>query len=42
MKAGGSVDYTYIDAGWIKVSDLGPLHVIFSRKNRDKKIEVMP
>ena len=37
-KAGGTADYTYVDAGWMKVSDLGPLHVIFSRKNRDKKM----
>jgi len=37
-KANGSADYTYVDAGWIKVSDLGQLHVIFSRKNRDKKV----
>ncbi len=37
-KAGGFADYTYVDAGWIQVSDLGPLHVIFSRKNRDKKM----
>jgi len=38
QKTGGRADYTYVDAGWIKVSDLGPLHVIFSRKNRDKKM----
>lgn len=38
QKAGGWADYTYVDAGWIKVSDLGQLHVIFSRKNRDKKV----
>jgi len=37
-KTGGFADYTYVDAGWITVSDLGQLHVIFSRKNRDKKI----
>lgn len=36
-KAGGSADYTYVDASWIPVSDLGPLHVAFSRKNREKK-----
>lgn len=38
QKAGSWADYTYVDAGWIKVSDLGQLHVIFSRKNRDKKV----
>lgn len=37
-KTSGFADYTYVDAGWITVSDLGQLHVIFSRKNRDKKI----
>lgn len=37
-KTGGWVDYTSVDAGWIKVSDLGQLHVVFSRKNGDKKI----
>ena len=36
-KTSGSADYTYVDAGWIPVSDLGPLHVAFSRKNREKK-----
>jgi len=37
-KRGGSADYTYVDAEWMKVSDLGQLHVLFSRKNRDKKV----
>ena len=36
-KAKGRVKYTYVDAGWLEVSDLGKLHVIFSRKNQDKK-----
>lgn len=36
-KTSGSADYTYVDAGWIQVSDLGQLHVVFSRKNREKK-----
>jgi len=31
-KRSGRVRYTYVDAGWIAVSDLGALHVIFSRK----------
>jgi len=30
--------YTYVDAGWMAVSTLGVLHVIFSRKNRDPNI----
>jgi hypothetical protein len=37
QKANGCATYTYVDAGTIAVSDLGPLHVIFSRKNHDKK-----
>jgi len=37
-KTSGSADYTYVDAGWIQVSDLGQLHVVFSRKNREKKV----
>ncbi len=28
QKTGGRADYTYVEAGWIEVSDLGPLHVI--------------
>jgi len=32
------VKYTYVDAGWLEVSDLGKLHVIFSRKNTDPKV----
>ena len=31
-KSSGHVRYTYVDAGWLTVSDLGELHVIFSRK----------
>jgi SRSO17 transposase len=34
----GSVRYRYHDAGWLKVSKLGPLHVVFSRKGTAKKI----
>ena len=37
-KTKGCVKYTYVDAGWLQVSDLGKLHVIFSRKNRDPKV----
>ena len=37
-KTKSRVKYTYVDAGWLQVSDLGKLHVIFSRKNRDSKV----
>lgn len=37
-KPNGSVSYRYVDAGWMEVSKIGRLHVIFSQKNRDKKI----
>ena len=37
-KAKGHVKYAYVDAGWIEVSDLGRLHVVFSRKNREQKV----
>lgn len=37
-KSKGTVAYTYVDAGWMDVSDLGRLHVIFSRKNHDSKV----
>ena len=30
--------YTYVDAGWISVSTLGVLHIVFSRKNKDPNI----
>jgi SRSO17 transposase len=36
-KSQGMVRYRYIDAGQLKVSDLGKLHVIFSRKNGARK-----
>lgn len=32
------VHYTYVDAGWLEVSDLGKLHVVFSRKGKEKRI----
>ena len=32
------VQYRYVDAGWLKVSSLGRLHVIFSRKNGERKV----
>ena len=37
-KSNGTATYTYVDAGWMDVSDLGRLHVIFSRKNNDSKV----
>jgi len=37
-KVKGHVKYAYVDAGWLEVSDLGKLHVVFSRKNREQKV----
>jgi len=37
-KESGPVRYTFVDAGWMEVGDLGKLHVVFSRKGNDKKI----
>lgn len=37
-KEHGPVRYTCIDAGWMKVSSLGRLHVVFSRKQGEPKI----
>jgi SRSO17 transposase len=37
-KPHGQVRYRFVDAGWLEVSKLGPLHVIFSRKGTAKKI----
>ena len=37
-RAKGYVKYAYVDAGWLEVSDLGKLHVVFSRKNREQKV----
>ena len=34
----GPVRYRFVDAGWLEVSNLGPLHVVFSRKGTAKKI----
>lgn len=34
----GEAQFTYVDAGWLDVSGLGNLHVIFSRKNGERKI----
>ncbi|MHC4640529.1 MAG: transposase [Planctomycetota bacterium] len=37
-KSKGRVKYAYVDAGWLDVSGLGSLHVIFSRKKVDPRI----
>jgi hypothetical protein len=34
----GQVRYRLVDAGWLEVSTLGPLHVVFSRKGMANKI----
>ena len=34
----GQVRYRFVDAGWLEVSTLGPLHVVFSRKGTAKQI----
>ena len=30
--------YRFVDAGWLGVGDLGPLHVVFSRKEGETKV----
>ena len=37
-KSKGPVKYVYVDAGWLTVSKLGKLHVIFSRKKTEPGI----
>ena len=37
-KGKSSATYRYVDAGWLRVGSLGELHVIYSRKNQDRKI----
>jgi Transposase DDE domain len=37
-KPHGSARYRFVDAGWLEVSKLGSLHVVFSRKGTAKKI----
>jgi SRSO17 transposase len=37
-KPHGQVRYRYVDAGWLQVSKLGVLHVVFSRKGAARKI----
>jgi len=36
-KSRGRVKYTCVDAGWMGVSDLGKLHVVFSRKKGERR-----
>jgi SRSO17 transposase len=38
VKPHGEVRYRYLDAGWLQVSKLGVLHVVFSRKGAARKI----
>jgi IS4 transposase len=38
VKPHGEVRYRYLDAGWLQVSKLGGLHVVFSRKGAARKI----
>ena len=38
VKPHGQARYRDIDAGWLKVSALGPLHIVFSRKGSARKI----
>jgi hypothetical protein len=37
-KPHGSARYRFVDAGWLRVGQLGSLHVVFSRKGTAKKI----
>jgi SRSO17 transposase len=37
-KPHGRARYRYVDAGWLQVSNLGVLHVVFSRKGAARKI----
>ena len=36
-KPQGSARYRFVDAGWLQVSTLGPLHLVFSRKGSVQK-----
>jgi SRSO17 transposase len=38
VKPHGQVRYRYLDAGWLQVSNLGVLHVVYSRKGATRKI----
>jgi hypothetical protein len=37
-KTHGTAHYSYVDAGWLQVSRIGRAHVIFSRKNAERRI----
>jgi hypothetical protein len=37
-KEKGAVTYNFVDTGWINISKLGLAHLIFSRKNSERKI----
>lgn len=37
-KPHGQTRYRFVDAGWLQVSHLGPLHLVFSRKGMARKI----
>jgi SRSO17 transposase len=37
-KPHGQARYRFVDAGWLEVSTLGPLHTVFSRKGTEKRI----
>jgi hypothetical protein len=37
-KSHGTVKFCYMDAGWLQVSRVGRAHVLFSRKNAERKI----
>ena len=38
VKPQGSARYRFLDAGWLEVSQLGLLHIVFSRKGQARKI----
>ena len=38
IRPAGKARYRFVDAGWLAVSTLGPLHVVFSRKGTAKPI----
>lgn len=37
-KTHGTVQYSYMDAGWLQVSRIGRAHILFSRKNAERRI----
>jgi hypothetical protein len=38
VKPQGNARYRVVDAGWLEVSDLGLLYIVFSRKGGTRKI----